>query len=184
MIAIGFFDSHVERCFFVPQHLAVMADGLAPTGDIHIATGGTVPFGLSALNPRLTLALAFIIVATNAAFAQIVESCPYDIAHNIREIIRNFPVSEGIARITLCLPDNAFWVALVVAGVFENHIVIACHIEHLGMRVVDFPIAIPGTERLSNRTRVVYFQYSFLHLSSGIDHADVLALNNLVADAP
>ena len=72
----------------------------------------------------------------------------------------------------------------MVAGVFENHVVIAYHIEHFRMRVVYLPVAVPGTEGLCNRTRVVYFQYGFLHLSGGIDHADVLALNNLVANAP
>ena len=86
-----------------------MTDGLAPTGDINIATGGTVPFGLTTFNPRLTLSFAFIIVATDAALAKVVETCPYDIAYNIGEVIRNLPVPEGIARITLRLPDDDRW---------------------------------------------------------------------------
>ena len=161
-----------------------MANRLAPTGDINIATRSTMPFGLSTLNPRLALALTFIIVATDAALAQIVETCPYNIAYNIGEIICYFPVSKGVTWITLSLPDNALGVALVIAGMLENHVVIANHIEHFGMRVVNLPVAVPGTESLGNWTCVVYFLYGFLQLSGGIDHADVLTFYYFVANTP
>ena len=72
----------------------------------------------------------------------------------------------------------------MVTGVFEDHVVVTHHIEHLGMWVVDLPVAVPGTKGLGNRARLVTFKDGLLHLSGGIDHADVLALNDLVADAP
>ena len=53
------------------------------------------------------------------------------------------PVLEGISRIALRLPHDAFLVALVVTLVLVNHVVIAHDIEHLGVRVVDFPVAVP-----------------------------------------
>ena len=72
----------------------------------------------------------------------------------------------------------------MVRSVLEEHVVVACYVEHLGMRVVDFPVVVPGTQGLSNGARRIIFEDSLLHLSGGIYYADVLALDDLVADAP
>ena len=98
--------------------------------------------------------------------------------------MRYCPGAEGIARIALRLPEDALGVAFMVAGVLEDHVVVAHHIEYLSVRVVDFPVAIPGTESLSNGTCLVMFVDGLLHLSGCIDHANVLTLYHLVADAP
>ena len=72
----------------------------------------------------------------------------------------------------------------MVGGVLEDHVVVARHVEHLGMRVVDFPVTVPGTESLRYGACLVIFVNGLLHLSGGIDHTDVLAFDDLIADAP
>ena len=46
-----------------------------------------MPFGLSAFNPRLTLALTLIVVSTYATLTQIVEPRPNNVAHHIGEVV-------------------------------------------------------------------------------------------------
>ena len=72
----------------------------------------------------------------------------------------------------------------MVAGMLKNHVVVACHVEHFGMRIVYLPVAVPGTQSLGNGACCIIFVYGLLHLSGCIYHADILALNHLVANAP
>ena len=72
----------------------------------------------------------------------------------------------------------------MVGGVLVNHVVVAANVQHLEMRVVDFPVAVPRAEGLRHRACVVLFLYGLLQLAGGGDNTDVLALNDLIADAP
>ena len=161
-----------------------MTNGLPPTSDIDIAAIGTVPFGLSSVNPVFTRTFSIVIVTTYAALAQVVKARPHNVANDIGIVMHQFPVAEGIARITLRLPHHTLGVALMVAGVFVNHVVIATNVEHLEMRVVDLPVAVPGAEGLGHRTCVVNLLDGCLQLASCGDHADILTLDDLVADTP
>ena len=161
-----------------------MTDGLSPSCHVHIAAAGSVPVGLSAFGKTLAWTLAVVVVASDARLTQVVEPRPYYISHDVRVVVADSPVSEGIPREALCLPDHTFGVALMVGCMLEYHIVVAHDVKHLGMRVIDFPIAVPCTERLGDGSRLVPLEDGLLHKSCRCDDADFLALDHLVADAP
>ena len=72
----------------------------------------------------------------------------------------------------------------MIAGVLEDHVVVAADIKHIKMRVVDLPVAVPGTEGFGDRTCCVTIQDSLLQQFGCVDNTDVFAFDNLVADAP
>ena len=143
-----------------------------------------MPIGLSTFYEALAWTITLIIVAPDTRFAQIVETCPDDVAYDIGIIVNKSPVPEGIARITLRLPHHAFRIALVIGSMLEDHIVVTNHVEHLCMWVVDFPIAVPCTECLCDGTCLIALQDGSLQLSCRLDHANLLALDHFVADTP
>ena len=85
-------------------------------------------------------------------------------------VIHSCPIAESITWITFRLPHHALGVALMVAGMFENHIVIASHIEHIEVGIIDFPVAIPGTEGFRDRTCIVNLQDSLLQQACCMDN--------------
>ena len=181
---VGLSHGHIEIVGVVPEHIAIMADGLSPSRYINVAAIGAMPVGLSALGIAFARPFTLVVGSSDARFAQVVEARPHHVAHHIRVVVHRGPVAEGVARIALRLPHHAPGVAPVVAGVLENHIVVAADVEHLEMGVVDFPVAVPGAEGLGDGARGVDFQHGPFQLAGGGDHADVLALNDLVAQAP
>ena len=143
-----------------------------------------MPVGLTSTDVMLTGPLALVVVAAYARFAQVVKTCPYDITNNIWIFLHQRPVLEGIAGKALRLPHHALGGTLMVAGVLVDHVVIAADIEHIEVRVVDFPVTVPRAESFGDGTRVVHLQNGLLQLASSGDDADVLTLNHLIADAP
>lgn len=81
------------------------------------------------------------------------------------------------------LSHHTFRVALVVFFVLENHIVVAANVEHLKMRVVNFPIPVPSAESLGDGTCCITFQDGIFQQFCGVNHADFLALNYLITNA-
>ena len=161
-----------------------MTDGFAPTRDVHIAAISTVPLGHTTIAPVFARRLAIVVVTTNARLAEIIESRPHDITYDIRIVVHECPVLESITRIALGLPHHTLRISLMIASMLEYHIIISADIQHVEVRVIDFPISVPGTERLSHGASGVIIQNSLLQQLSGVDHADVLALDDLIADAP
>ena len=72
----------------------------------------------------------------------------------------------------------------MIAGVLEDHVVVAADIKHIKMRIVDLPVAVPGTEGFGDGARRVTIQDSLLQQFGCLDNTDVLALDDLVADTP
>ena len=161
-----------------------MTDGFAPTSDIDVTAIGSVPFGHTTIAPVFAWRLAIVVVTTNARLTKIVEPRPNDVADDVRIVVHECPVLEGIARIAFCLPHHTLRITLMVAGVLEYHIVITTNVEYIKVWVKDFPIVVPGAESLGYGASGVIIQNSLLQQLSGMDYTDVLALDNLVADAP
>ena len=65
-----------------------------------------------------------------------------------------------------------------------NHVVIAADVEHIEVRVVNLPVAVPCTESLGHGTCVIHFEYGLLQLLSCRNDTNVLTLDNLIADTP
>ena len=85
-------------------------------------------------------------------------------------VIHSCPVAEGITRITFRLPHHALGVALMVTAVLENHVVVTTDIKHLEVGIIDFPVAIPGTEGFCDRTCVINLQDSLLQQACCMDN--------------
>ena len=143
-----------------------------------------MPVGLSARGIALARTLALIVVAADARLTEVVETCPNHIAHDVRVVVHCCPVAEGISRIALRLPHHTLGVALVVAGVFENHVVVAGNIKYVEVRVVDFPVAVPRTKGLGDGACVIYLQNGILQQTCGMDNTQFLTFYDLVAQAP
>ena len=186
MIAVGLsygdVGLHGSRVF--PQHLAIVADRLTPACDIDITTVSPMPVGLATLDVVLARLLAVIVITADTRLTQIVKSCPHDVTHHVRMVLHDRPVPESIPGEALRLPHHALRVALMVGGMLEYHIVIAHHVEHLGVRVIDLPVAVPGTKGLGDGARLIPCQDGSLELAGGGNHTDILSLDDLIADAP
>ena len=183
-ISVGLFHSHIQTGSLVPEHLAIVTDGFAPTRDVNIAAIGAVPIGLSSGSETLAWTFSFVVITANARFAQVVEPCPHHIANNIRVVADCSPVAESVARIALRLPHHTFGIALMVCLVFENHVVVATNIEHIEVRVVNLPVTVPSTERFRHRSRLVTLKNGSFQLLGSLNHAEFLAFDDLVAYAP
>ena len=72
----------------------------------------------------------------------------------------------------------------MVAGVFEDHVVVAANIKHVKVGIIDFPVAVPCAESLRDGARRVAFQYCSLQQLRRMHHADVLPFYYLVAQTP
>ena len=143
-----------------------------------------MPVGHAAIAPVFAWRLAIVVVTADTRLAEIVEPRPNDVADDVRIVVYECPVLESIARIALRLPHHSLRIALVIAGVLEYHIVISTDVQHVEVRVIDFPIAVPSAESLGHRTCLVVIQYSLFQHLCRMDDADVLSLYHLVADAP
>ena len=161
-----------------------MADGLTPASYVNIPTVSSMPVGLSTLDVVLARTLTLIVISPYARLAQIVESRPYDVADDVGIVFDISPVLEGITRITLRLPHHALRVALMVGGMLMHHVVVAGNIEYLEMRVGDFPIIIPCAEGFGDGSCPIALQHGCLEFSRCGYDGYILALNNLVANAP
>ena len=161
-----------------------MADGFAPACDIHIAAVGTVPVGLAAVNIVLSRSLTLVVISTDASLAKIVKTRPDNVADDVGIAVYQCPILESIAWITLRLPHHTPRIALMVGSMLMDHVVVTTNIKHIEVRIVDFPVIVPGTERLSHWARLVVIQNGLLQLTGRGNDADILTLYHLVADAP
>ena len=166
----------------VPKHIAIVRDWLAPADEIHVATVCTVVREMLGL-PALFARLAFVVELSDRRFAQIVKSRPYHIANDVRTLYGVLPVGKGIARIAFRLPHHTLWDTFVVALSLVHHVVVAGNVENGSVRVVDFPVTVPGTESLGNRSGAIERGNDFLEFIGGVYHANVLTLNDFVAYA-
>ena len=148
-----------------------------------IAAVSTVPRPLRIL-PAFALRPSLVTPSADARFAKVVETSPNNIADYVRIVGNGFIIAVSVAGIRFGLSHYTFRVALVVGFMLENHIVVTHNVECFGVRVVDFPIAVPSAKSLGNGTGVVFFENCLFEHTCGIYAADVLALDNLVADDP
>ena len=115
----------------------------------------------------------------DARLAQIVEACPHDVADDIGEVAGALPVAERVARVALRLPEDALRSPHMVGGMPVHHVVVAHDVERFGVRVVDFPVVVPGAQGLGHRACVVVPQHLAAHIAGGGHH--IVALGAEVA---